>query len=105
MQIITSQHHLDESIIDEKRANKDYDVFVSPVFELDGEEMAVLLDGNHSFEAAMRDGVAPVVTEYTATEADQIALLEDGDIDGFLAACHMGEGDYVYASRRNVNVW
>jgi hypothetical protein len=91
--LITSQSFRDEAIIAEKRAAKDYEITVSPKFEIDGDVYRVLIDGHHSFEAARLDGVEPECREATSQDHDAIGLLERGDIAGFLDALYHGE-DY-----------
>lgn len=91
---ISSQRYIEDSIVEAKKEAADYDVFVSPVFEIDGQEMRVVLDGHHSLAAAIENGEEPIFTEYDATEHDAICLLEAGDVDGFLMAVHMGDDYY-----------
>lgn len=66
--LITVQSYLDEATVAEKQAAGDYTVLVSPEFDLDGEQARVVLDGHHSLNAALRDGVAPELVE-AGTEA------------------------------------
>lgn len=94
--LITSQHHIDPAIVADKMAAEDYEVFVSPAFEIDGISCRVILDGHHSFAAAREAGVAPMITECTAREHDAISLLEAGEIEAFLEAVYM-DGDYINA--------
>lgn len=103
MKTISSQRYLDEEIVAAKIAAGDFDVAVSPSFEVDGETFRVVLDGHHSLEAARQVGVAPIYTEYTATEHDAIALLDGGDIEAFLEAVHMGDDYYDVAT--GLTVW
>lgn len=91
--IITSQSHRDESTVAAKQAAKDYEVTVSPEFEIDGETYQVIIDGHHSFEAARLDGVEPEFVVATSQDHDAIGLLTDGKIDQFLEAVYHGE-DY-----------
>jgi len=51
---ITSQRHIDQDIVEVKRAAEDYTVSYVTV-ELDGVEYAVVVDGHHSYEAARQD--------------------------------------------------
>ena len=101
---ITSQHFLDDDTIAEKIAAEDFEVQVSPEFEIDGEVYAVILDGTHSFYAAKKAGVNPVFIDQNATDNDNVSYLNRGDIDGFLEVAHMGEGDYIIAETRKY-VW
>jgi hypothetical protein len=91
--IITSQEHRDEATIAAKRAAKDYDVTLSPEFEIDGESYQVIIDGHHSFEAAKLDGVEPEYRIATNADHDAIAMIERGEIDQFLEAVYHGS-DY-----------
>lgn len=100
--LITSQHYLDDNIIAAKIEAGDYEVFVSPEFEVDGEIYRVILDGNHSFAAALQAGVAPEITEYSASDCDTVFLL-GRSVEAFLQAAWM-DGEYIFASTRKA-VW
>lgn len=98
MQIISSQHYLDEDIVAAKMAAEDFEVLISPVFEFEGQTVAVVLDGHHSLAAAKRAGVAPDFVEATKQDNDRVALLEstpdhEGSPDAFLEATWV-DGDY-----------
>jgi hypothetical protein len=103
-QIITSQHYLDDATIADKQAAKDYSVMLSPVFDLDGETFQVVIDGNHSLAAALVDGVEPDYSVATIQDSDAVALIERGDIEGYLETANMGEGDWLDAVTRKA-VW
>lgn len=90
--LITSQHYLNDEIVEEKRAAQDYVVTLSPEFEYAGERYQVIIDGTHSFAAALLDGVEPEF-EVAGRENDTVILLERGDIEGFLEA-QWNDGDY-----------
>lgn len=94
MQIISSQRYTDEDIVAEKIEACDFDVLVSPEFEIDGETYCVILDGHHSFAAAKAAGVCPSYSTATACEHDAVGLLDKGDIETFLEATHMGDDYY-----------
>ncbi len=81
--LISSQQFRDESIIEDKRNAGDYTVLISPVFVVDGVEMQVVMDGHHSYDAAIADGVDPVFVTATAQTNDSVLLLESG-VDAFL---------------------
>jgi len=83
---ISSQQEIVEEIVEEKIENKDFEVQVSPVFEISGQKYRVILDGHHSFEAAQREGVKP---EFEEIDHDANGYLEDGDIDMFLDAAYI----------------
>ena len=59
-QIYTAQGYIDEMIVREKQENKDYAITVEMIDD-DGVMVAMLVDGNHSLEAARRDGVEPTI--------------------------------------------
>lgn len=88
--IITSQDFLDEEIVAAKLASEDFEIFVSPEFEYDGQTFRVLLDGHHSLAAAIEAGVDPDVTEYTASQHDAISWLGRDRVEDFLEIVHMG---------------
>ena len=103
MKTISSQRYIDESTVESKIENQDFTVFVSPAFEIDGEKVRVVLDGHHSLQAAKQAGVDADFVEQDATDNDTIGLLNDGDIDGFLVAAHMGD-DY-YDTDTGADIW
>ena len=91
--LITSQDHLDETIVAEKQAACDYDVLVSPEFVIDGETFQVVIDGHHSLAAAIADAVQPEILIATKQDCDAIALLDSGNAQAFLEAVYHGH-DY-----------
>lgn len=93
---ITSQHYINDEIVAEKIAAGDFEVQVSPKFEIGGETFQVIMDGHHSLAAALEAGVEPIIIEQDATENDCIALLDDNNVEAFLEACWM-DGEYQYA--------
>lgn len=99
---ISSQRYLDDAIVAAKIDDGDFDVLVSPAFAVDGEMVAVILDGHHSYHAAMRSGVVPVFAEATIQDNDAVALIES-DVDSFLEAVHIGD-DYYYVDT-GLTVW
>lgn len=101
--IISSQRHRDESIVAEKRAEKDYRVYISPEFEVDGERYAIVLDGHHSHEAARLDGQEPEYIEQTIQQNDAILLLQYGEVEGFLEVIQ-GDSDF-YDINTGLDVW
>lgn len=101
--IITSQDYLNEEIIEAKRAAQDYSIQVSPEFEIDGVSYRVLLDGHHSLAAALEDGAELDVEEMTARDHDAIGLLNNGNIEDFLAATHNGF-EFIFAVSHK-SVW
>ncbi|WP_448205327.1 hypothetical protein [Azospirillum sp. sgz302134] len=90
--LITSQHYLNDDIVEEKRGARDYVVTLSPEFEYAGDRYQVIIDGTHSFAAALLDGIEPEF-EVAGRENDTVILLDRGDIEGFLEA-QWNDGDY-----------
>lgn len=95
-ELISSQEYLDDDIVQQKREAKDYEVMVSPEFKFNGRTVQVVLDGHHSYAAAIADGVEPEITVATPREDDRVAILEEGEgrgsrkrrIDDFLTATY-----------------
>lgn len=103
MNIISSQEYRSEKVIADKIAANDFAVTLSPVFRVDGEEMQVILDGHHSFEAARRAGVAAEYVIATARDNDTIACLDRGDVNDFLAQ-NVIDSQWVYLATQQP-VW
>lgn len=98
MTIISSQRYLDDDIVQAKRAAGDYVITVSPEFEVCGEMVRVLIDGHHSYAAAIADGVKPEIAEADALQDDRIGLLPDAD--AYLEASYMGDDWYDISTGR-----
>lgn len=92
--IISSQRYLDEAIVAAKLANRDVTVTLSPVFEVDGEQYQVVIDGHHRLEAARKLGVEPIYREATAQDCDRILLLERGEVEAFLTDMWLDDDYY-----------
>lgn len=90
---ISSQKFRDDEIVSQKREAKDYVVSVSPEFEIDGVVMQAVMDGHHSFEAALLDGANPVFVVQDSRMNDSILLLQKS-VDLFLDATYMGDDWY-----------
>lgn len=93
---ISSQRFLDEAIVEIKRAARDYNVLVSPEFEIGGETYRVVLDGHHSLAAAREDGVEPEYREATNQDIDSLLILAE-DPEYFLQINHLGDDYYDIA--------
>lgn len=100
--LISSQRYIDEETVAQKIEDNDFEVQLSPVFEIDGQEYQVIMDGHHSYHAAIEVGVEPDYTTQTATDNDRILLL-DTDIDLFLEACHI-DSDW-YNIETGITIW
>lgn len=100
--IISSQRYISEEIVAEKIGSEDFEVQVSPVFEIDGQQYRVVMDGHHSLEAAMQSGVEPVWCEQDASDNDHIALLESGEVEDFLAVAHVDSDWYDIQTGRDI---
>ncbi|NTU49345.1 MAG: hypothetical protein HGA87_00355 [Desulfobulbaceae bacterium] len=92
---------MDNDIVNEKIKNKDFDVQVSPEFDIDGKKYRVITDGHHSLAAALKSRNTPNFKEQTEQDNDRIALLNNGDIEGFLESTHQGDD---YRNRINNNL-
>lgn len=88
LKLISSQRHIDDEIVAQKRLNKDYTVSVSPVFTVFGDDVQFILDGHHSLAAARLDGVSPIINVLTASDDDRVGLL-DVSVEDFLAATYI----------------
>lgn len=100
--IISSQRHINEEILADKLASEDFEILVSPAFEIDGLTVQVLLDGHHSLAAAKAAGVEPTIVEADAGDHDAVSLIEAGEFEDFLAAVHMGDDYYDIATDRDI---
>ena len=100
--LISSQRFVDEEIVAQKIADQDFEVQLSPVFEIDREEYQVIMDGHHSYHAALEVGVEPTYYEQTASENDRINLLNK-DVDLFLEACY--HDDDWYDIKTGITIW
>lgn len=82
--LITSQSEINQDVVAEKQAAGDYVVSVTPEFTIGDETARAVLDGHHSLEAALVDGVDPVLVEAgTVEHADEVAA---GTVDPVLDA-------------------
>lgn len=87
--LISSQRYIDHEIVDAKIAAGDYVVSVTPEFEIDGVGLVrAIIDGHHSYAAAIESGAAPVFVEMNATQNDRIALIDAGDVVAYLEAAY-----------------
>lgn len=101
--IISSQRYINDAIVSEKIQNKDFKVSLSPEFELEGQKYQVVLDGHHSLKAAIQSGAEPELETAAESENDNIAILNSGDIEGFLEAVHI-DSDY-YDTKTEKDIW
>jgi hypothetical protein len=61
-ELTSSQTYRDDQIIKRKRAKNNYDVFVSPEFEVYGKKYRNVTNGHHSLSAALEDGVYQILS-------------------------------------------
>lgn len=101
--IITSQRYIDEEIVKEKLAAEDFEVMLSPSFEIDGEIYQVILDGHHSWHAAKAAGVEPSYWVAECCDHDAIGLLDQGKEELFLETVWM-DSEY-YDIETGSDVW
>lgn len=101
--LISSQRYINDEIVAEKIANQDFEVQVSPEFEVGGLIVRVVTDGHHSLAAAIQAGVTPVYCEQDASENDTVGLLDQGRIEDFLGTTRI-DSDY-YDVATGMDVW
>jgi len=89
MRYITSQLERVESIVAEKQAAQDYEVSYVVVTMDDGEEIALVIDGHHSHDAAKRDGAEIEWVDVTDQYASEIQNIGG---NGFCDHHSCGEG-------------
>jgi len=85
--IISSQKYIDDAIVTQKRDAKDYVVLITPDFDFLGEKVCAIIDGHHSYHAAIADGVEPKYVIADTRVSDNIELINNGKIDDFLTQC------------------
>lgn len=91
---ISSQRFLDPETIDEKLEGDNFEVTLSPAFDVDGETYQVVLDGHHRLAAATLLGIDP---EYVVDSGSCVcALLDEGLVEDFL------ESTYIDAPYYNI---
>lgn len=100
--IISSQRFTDAEIVAEKIEAEDFEVLVSPVFRVGGEDFMVILDGHHSYAAAKAAGVEPCFVTADCSQHDAVALLDRGLVDDFMLAVHLGDNYYDVETGRDV---
>lgn len=100
--LISSQRYLDRDIVAQKIRDGNFDVSVTPRFEIDGEQVRAIQDGHHALEAAIRSGNAPNFIENTVAQSDRVQLLKDGNIDGYLEAAYHDSPWYRFATKRDL---
>lgn len=71
-QTISSQRYRDESIVQEKRESGDRVVSVVTI-DLDGTEYRVVVDGHHSLQYCIDDGIEPELVEVTDSDTRSCA--------------------------------
>jgi hypothetical protein len=98
--IISSQRHIDDAIVETKRAARDYTVTIGKAIKIDGDTYRVVIDGHHSLAAAHADGVAPEMVEASVSECDREAI---EDIDAYLES-HWIDSDW-YDIETGATVW
>jgi hypothetical protein len=100
--LISSQKYLDRDVVAQKIKEGNFDVRVSPRFDVEGEQVRAILDGHHALEAAIRSGNKPNFIEQSARDNDTIGLLRNGAIDDFLGANYMDAPWYRFASKADI---
>ena len=96
MTIISSQHHIDWEIVEEKmEALKDAKSVVIPCWnigEIDGEEYAIMADGQHTMTAARELGIEIIF---------DIGEEPDGLTGETALEVHWNDGDWYIAEESN----
>jgi hypothetical protein len=95
--IISSQRYIDDDIVAKKLKNKDFKVTLSQPFNYEGENVHVLTDGHHAYEAAKIAKVQPEYKISTDTEDDRNLLLKSKHkkaLDDFLESHSMDSPFY-----------
>ena len=100
--IISSQRYLDQDTVNDNIDRQDYEVTLSPEFELDGNTYQVVLDGHHAYHAALAAGAEPLFVIADSSDNDTICLLNEGMVDEFLAANHMDSDWYDIRTGRDI---
>ncbi len=100
--IISSQAYREDEIIEKKINNSDFEVLVSPEFDYEGEVFQVVIDGHHSYEAAIKTGNKPIYIVATSQDVDYIELLKT-DVELFLETTYI-DSDWYYLES-GMNVW
>lgn len=98
---ISSQRHLDSSIVALKVASRDYEVLVTPWFSAGGKLMRVVIDGHHSLAAANAVNVEPLYMIATPLHDDALDMLGT-DPDGYLELRRIDSDYYNVATGRNI---
>ena len=101
--LISSQRYIDDEIVAQKIINQDFTVQISPIFTVEDDQYIAIMDGHHSYHAAIEAGVEPEYYEQNVTENDNISLLENGEIDYFLESCYV-DSDW-YNIKTGVSIW
>jgi uncharacterized protein len=71
VRLVTNQQHIDPEIVAAKTAARDFNVQVSPLFtDEHGSRFRIIIDGHHSYAAAVLAGVAPTLIEGDYTGSD-----------------------------------
>lgn len=100
--LVSSQKFIDRDVVARKIREGNFDVRVSPQFEVDGENVRAILDGHHALEAAVRSGNKPNFIEQTPRENDAVQLLKDGSLDDFLQSQWIDSPWYHWATKRDI---
>ena len=90
--LISSQRYINDATVEAKRAASDYAVMVGREIEIDGVTCRIVIDGHHSLEAAMLDGVEPEYVYATLQDCDREGI---ENLDEYLGA-HVVDSDYYY---------
>ena len=101
--LISSQRYIDRDIVAQKIKNRDFDVNVTPQFNVEGEKVRAITDGHHSLQAAIISGHEPNFIEMTPTTDDRISILLRGGIDDYLKTAYHDSPWYRYST--GADIW
>ena len=98
--MITSQRYIDQDTVDAKINDSDYVVMLATIADSDGNEYDLVVDGHHSYAAAIQSGNAPV---YEYSDYNYQAEVDCLGFDDFMASKWI-DSEY-YDIETGVNVW
>jgi len=98
MFLISGQKSRDQNTINRKMVARDFDVLVSPRFNIGDTTYQVILDGHHAYDAAIQANVIPNYIIASQECLPIIRYLDDGEVYKFLDVCLVDLDHFVLAS-------
>jgi len=99
IKIISSQKYRNEETVNAKRKAADYVVTLGKVINIDGTDCRVLIDGHHSFDAAILEGAEIVVVDANTTTCDREGI---EDLDDYLNSHYIDSDWYDVETGSNL---